>query len=306
MTIRCTVKPRRESKVGSVAALALCSTLLALGLGGCAIAGTKENIAKQLKDRDGSFEIFRRLSGRPDGKPFFVSARGNVYGFKAGEPAIPVASILGLWTMQHDALPDGSGYIHKGVYCGTYTPFGTEEVTETLTNPFTGEPAYPPRITLNSGQGHQVRTASGYKGAEGVFAGGLRMFPTIEKSGPAHQSQIAGDKLYMIHQIYIQDFIDSPMKYEEAIWSGKLTDVANTTLDFVPASWTFVISSKLKDQRWLGLEDAAWFQTKHITGEKVASPQELPKSLLAYVKSNCPEHLEASIFDRSTKGAAKP
>lgn len=267
-------------------------------LASCAEETAHDIAAQRLNDQKQSLKIFRKISGRMDGEPYFVSVRGNVYAWKANEPAEPVASIVGLWTYQQDAIPgDDSAYVEKRVYCGTYIPFAAQTPAPTARNPLNGKTIKFPKVRTLVGTGfYNLMKPDGAYGLGPLS--GKKLFPKRETTGSIHESQITGDYVTMIQRLYNQDFLKHiTMKYEEVIWSADLAALIDDSDKFVPSNWTFVLAGDARELKWLELdEDQESYHVKHVTGRKVASVNELPKNVLDFAKANCPKHLDGSIL----------
>lgn len=261
----------------------------------CAAESSTRAIAEQrLADQNGSFEIYRKLTGRLDGKHYFVSSEGNIYGFKPGEPAVPIMSIMGLWTYQQDELPDSDGYLEKRVFCGVFLPFGSTEPAPTIVNPLNGKTVELPKRLLKSPWLYQTMLPHGIYGV-GDWSD-VRLFPKEEKQTPIHQSRVFGDHIHMTEQIYNQDFIDLVTKYEEITWTGDLNALMDETIPFVPSTRIFTAVADAHDREWLEMGDEQAYIIFHVSGRKVEKAEDLPSALLNYVQENCPGNLNADVF----------
>ncbi len=253
----------------------------------------------RLKDRTENDKLFRKVIGRIDDKQYFITVRGNLFAFQPGGPAVPLASVYGLWTSRMIDDPSVGGYLIRNAYCGTFVPFGTETIVARFPNPVNDTTIVAPHSQRSGANIVQGRRPSGiwYRNRETGNVWDKHLYPFERTGGPVYPWQIVGDQIFMRENLV--DFRSDKPRYEDMTFAADLGQLMDDNLEFVPSTRIYNTTHRSTDYPWFDFGDKAanTFLMVHATGRKLASHEGIPESLMAYVKEHCPTHLDGRVFD---------
>ncbi len=241
--------------------------------------------------------IHRQITARLDEEPFFVTVNGNIYGFGSDNEAVPLVSVIGLWTYKLEDIDDGPNYISRRVYCGSFGRFGTEEILESYRNPITGQKVTVRKSQLENPDFFNTITPYGTFGI-GKFSQ-VRVFPTDIERVPLRETRIVGREIRLIEERYNQELREGTEPwYEELSWTADLRDLVDGSNAFVPSSRLINVSQDASIRDWLHVDTDHTFITLHASGRKLASVDAIPANILGYVQENCPAHLDGTVWNK--------
>lgn len=242
-------------------------------------------------------EVYRIITARADEEPFFVTVNGNIYGFGDQLRAVPIVSVFGLWTYKLEDIDGSSDYIARRVYCGSFAHFGTDDRAEIFVNPITGKEVVVRKSKLENPVFFNTVTPQGVFGLGDYID--VQVFPRGGARAPLRETRIVGEQIHLVEERFNQEFLGTPQPwYEELTWTADLRDVMAGSSAFVPSNRIINISQSASIREWLGIESDDVYISVHASGRKVESTEGIPRNTLRYVRENCPDHLDGTVWDK--------
>jgi hypothetical protein len=239
-------------------------------------------------------DAYVRLRGRTDGKPAYMWYRATIFAKVEGEPGVPIFNVEGCAWSRATRLEDGRWKLDN-VEAGYYLDRATGQPLDTWVNPINGLTC---RIQHYRSFQHVIATADNVERAEANNVPGLSFVGTVP------QATVLGDQIWMSEDLQVkapnkpkESFAD-PLEYTGpfitstslATWCGRLSDLANPKLGFVPATLSYQTINSWRP--WLRMGTTPGVFTWRMQGVKLPRREDIGAEFRARVVKDYPDFFE--------------
>ena len=249
--------------------------LFAIGLG----MGLSRGAIGALSTDLDPLHTFVRIRTFGTGKRAYWWYSGHVLGRLAGEPAVPMLSVVGASYSEITPAVD-DGYIYDLVEAGYYGDPVTGEISDELANPLTGEPIKPEH----------------YRSSQSLlFRSDLTIWPNIENmpdglefTGRITPPDVKAGRVWMAEELFVKFLSGGATRFANSLanFQATLADLQDPQQPFVAASMEYTTINSFRP--WMGMKESLGTMSMRLNGVKLSDPGDIPDALTDRINRDHP------------------